>query len=683
MTNATYLITAGLPYASGSIHLGHLLEYVMTDIYARSRRLEGHEAIYVCADDTHGTPVEVAARKAGQSPEEFVARFQQEHVEDLESFGVAFDSYYTTNSEESRRWVNEIYGELKKKGHLVSRPMEQLYDEEVGRFLPDRFVKGRCPNCDSADQYGDVCEVCGKTYEPTDLRDPYSVLSKTRPVLRSSDQVFVRLSDFRDVIVEWLDAPGRVQPEVRRFIGTWLDDGLKDWCISRDAPYFGFPIPDLPEKYFYVWLDAPVGYISSTENWAKSIGQPERVDEIWRRGEAEIVHVIGKDITYFHTLFWPAMLHAAGLATPTRIQVHGMLTVDGVKMSKSRGTFILAAKYREHLDPTYLRWYIGSKVGPTPEDMDLSTDEFVNRVNAELVNNVANLVARSAAFVKNKLGGRYGSLSAEAPQMRALVETKLAAARAAYAGFDLSAAVRAGLDIADAGNKLFQDRAPWQLVKTDQNEAQRVVTTCANMARAAAVIVAPVVPELSAKIMDVLGLDGPPTHFDEARAFDLVERPVGEPVRLLDRMTGKALDALIEDSKVTDPTAAPHTGVPLASDAPPAELRPEITIDDFAQVDIRVGNVRKAEAVEGAKRLLRLEVDIGEPQPRTVFAGIAKAYADPSTLVDRQVVVVANLAPRKMKFGTSEGMVLAAGPGGADIQLLGVDAGAKPGSEVK
>lgn len=686
----TYLITAGLPYANGSIHLGHLVEYIFTDIYARAMRMEGHEAIYVCADDTHGTPIEINARKAGQTPEDFVARWYDEHVRDLESFGIRFDSFYSTNTPENRRWVHEIYEKLKEKGHIARRPMEQLYDEQVQRFLPDRFVKGTCPNCKTSDQYGDVCEACGKTYEPTDLIDPYSVLSNSRPVLRESEHLFVKLSDFAEMLDVWVGTPGRLQPEIERFVRGWLNQGLEDWCITRDEPYFGFAVPDLPNKYFYVWIDAPIGYISSTENWANRTGQPHRLDEIWREGKARVVHVIGKDITYFHTLFWPAMLSAAELKVPDRVHVHGMLTVDGVKMSKTRGTFILGSKFREHLDPTYLRWYFGTKIGSSPDDIDLSTEEFVQRVNAELVNNIVNLVSRSVSFVKNKLDGEYGKLVAPSREMTALVEDRVRRARDAYATFDLSSAVRAALEIADAGNRTFQDSAPWKLLGTDPEAARDVVTLCANLARSAAVLVAPVVPDLVAEIHRVLGV-APPSSFDEALAFDLVERPAGEPKRLIDRMAPQALDELIEASKSQEApkSTEAETSKKKArkkgekTKAAAQETEPGIiTIDDLEKIDLRVGLIRSAEAVEGADKLLRLTVDVGEQTPRTIFAGIAQAYA-PDAIIGRRVVVVANLKPRKMRFGTSEGMVLAAGPGGSDIQLCGVDEGANPGSEVK
>ena len=668
------LVTAALPYANGSIHLGHLLEYVLTDVYVRASRMTGIETIFVCADDTHGTPIELNARKAGVSPEEFVARFAKEHVEDFDAFGISFDSFDSTNSELNRAWVLEIFEALKKNGHVEKRPLEQLYDEQAKQFLPDRFVKGACPNCGAEDQYGDVCEVCGKTYEPVDLKDPRSVLTGSRPVLRSSDHLFVGLERFEDFLREWVDGEGHLQPSVRNFVSSWLDGGLRDWCISRDAPYFGFRIPGEDDKYFYVWVDAPIGYIASTDAWARARGTPERVDELWREGRMRLVHVIGKDIVYFHTLFWPAMLHNAGLKVPDRVQVHGFLTVEGEKMSKSRGTFVNARTFREFLDPVYLRWFYASRLGPTNDDVDLSAEELANIVNAELVNNLANLVSRGAKFLASRLGGRYAEAPASLEPHRATVAAAVERARERYAAFDSASAVAEGVRIATLGNRLFQEGEPWKSVKTDPETARTLVTTCLNLARAAVVLVAPAVPTFAEKAYAMLGLSGAPARFDEATAFDLVDREVGTGDVLAARISKGDLQKVFEASKapVAEPAAPPPGGEPIAE---------EIGIDSFAKVDLRVGLVRNAEAVEGAKKLLKLSVDIGEPKPRTIFAGIAAAYA-PEALVGRRVVVVANLAPRKMRFGVSEGMVLAAGSGGADLRVVEVDEGAEPGSKV-
>ena len=679
------LVTAALPYANGSIHIGHLVEYLMTDFYVRALRMAGEEALYICADDTHGTPIEVNAQKAGVTPEAFVARFAKEHLEDFEAFGIRFDSFYSTNSEENRKWAHEIYAALQRGGHIERRTIEQLYDEEAQRFLPDRFVKGTCPNCGAQDQYGDVCEVCKKTYEPTDLKDPYSVVSGSRPVVKSSEHLFVNLAHFEAFLRGWVSDEGRLQPEIRRFVESWLEGGLRDWCISRDAPYFGFEIPDAPGKYFYVWLDAPIGYISSTEHWANAVGQPELVDAYWRRGEARVVHVIGKDIVYFHTLFWPAMLHAAGLTVPSEVHVHGMLTVDGVKMSKSRGTFVNASTFRKHLDPIYLRYYFASKIGASAEDVDLSLEEFGERVNAQLVNTLANLVSRGASFLHNKLGGRFGQLGAEHAEHLAFARGKVAEAEAAYRRFDSAGAIRAAVELATLGNKLFQDAAPWALIKTDEAAARDLVTLCMNLARAAAVLVAPAVPSFAQTVYRVFALDeAGPTSFAEAVAFDLVDRAMGQPERLVDRMEQKALMEVIEESKQAEAQrAAPAAAAPAVIEPPKAlePLAPQISIDDFSKVDLRVGLVLAAGLVEGAKKLLQLTVDVGEEAPRNIFAGIRSAYA-PEDLIGKKVVVVANLAPRKMRFGVSEGMVLAAGPGEADIQVVLVPDDATPGSRI-
>lgn len=698
----TVLVTAALPYANGSIHLGHLVEYIMTDVYVRALRMSGRDALYICADDTHGTPIELNARRAGVSPEEFVARFAKEHVEDFSAFDVRFDSFHSTNSEENRKWVHIIFEALKSKGHIERRALEQLFDEQAKQFLPDRFVKGTCPNCGTRDQYGDVCEACGKTYEPTDLREPYSVLTGSKPVLRSSEHLFVNLASFESFLREWVDGEGHLQPAVRNFVRSWLDAGLRDWCISRDAPYFGFEIPGEPGKYFYVWVDAPIGYIASTEAWAKQQGAPERVDELWRDKKMRLVHVIGKDITYFHTLFWPAMLHNAGLKVPDRVHVHGFLTVEGEKMSKTRGTFVNARTFREHIDPIYLRWFYASRLGPSTDDIDLSAEELANVVNAELVNNVANLVSRGAKFLASRLEGRYASvatgLEAHLPEVRRAAET----ARMKYESFDLSGALAEGLKLATLGNRLFQEGEPWKTVKDDPEAARGLVTTCLNLARASVTLVAPAVPAFAARAYEMLGLEGSPRSFDEALAFDLLGPPaqaLGRGDVLVARIGRKDLEAVFEASRPKDSSndgsAAGTSGKASGADAieptgtdepgdgesPIEPIAGEIDIQGFTQVDLRVGLVVSASAVEGAKKLLELRVDLGEGRPRTIFAGIAEAYA-PDEVEGRRVVVVANLKPRKMRFGVSEGMVLAAGPGGKNLQLIEVAEGAKPGSRV-
>jgi len=680
------LITAALPYANGSIHIGYLLEAIQTDVYARAQQMEGREVMYVCAEDTHGTPIELNARKEGIPPEQFVQRFYDEHIRDLKAFGVEHAVFHTTHSPESEKWVHYIHQGLKEGGHLQTKPLEQLYDEEAQRFLPDRFVKGECPVCGTADQYGDVCESCGSTYEPTELKNPKSVVTGSTPVLRSSEHVFVGLEDFTQFLRDWVGTPEHLQPEVRRFVEGWLERGLQPWCISRDAPYFGFEVPDLPGKYFYVWMDAPIGYIGSTDKWAQSVGTPERVDALWKGEEpAELVHVIGKDIVYFHTLFWPAMLKAAGLRTPDRVQVHGMVMLNKEKMSKTRGTFILARTFAEHLDPVYLRWYYASKLGPGIEDFDFSTEEFTTRVNAELVNNLANLASRGTNFLHGKLEGRFGPLVEDAAPLLGMAKEKVAHARAAYRDWDFAAAVRAALDVADAGNLLFQERQPWKLIKKDPEAARRVVSTGLVLARTAAVLLQPVVPSVSTTILRNLGLPERATDFDEALRFeDLAPgHAIEAPLRVIDRMNPKSLQAIIDAGRPKDappeaPKAAKKKKRKNAEPEPPAE----ISIDDLSKVLLKVGLVREAKPVEGADKLLELSVDVGEAEPRRIFAGLAQAYR-PEALAGQRVVVVANLAHRKMRFGTSEGMVLAAGPGGADIQVLTVSDDAPPGSLIK
>ena len=707
-----YLITAALPYANGSIHIGHLVEHVMTDVHVRARRLAGDEALFICADDTHGTPIEVNARKAGISPEAFVAKFYDEHLADFRAFQIEFDHYDSTNSEENKAWAYEIYGKLKEKGFVSRRPMMQLFDEKAQRFLPDRFVRGECPNCGAKDQYGDACESCGKTYEPTDLKNPYSTETGTTPVLRESTHLFVALAPFAESLKAWTTTPGRLGDETKNFVAEWISGGLKDWCISRDAPYFGFPIPGEPGKFFYVWMDAPVGYISSTTRWAKKIGKPELADLYWRKNGAHITHVIGKDIVYFHTLFWPAMLEAAELTRPARVHVHGMLTVDGVKMSKTRGTFINAKTFREFVDPVYLRYFFASRLGSSNADIDLSMEEFTNTVNAGLVKNFANLISRAITILKD--GGRYGQLPPGSETHREFVRARVeAAAKTYYPAFDSASAVAAAIEVASLANKIFQDAEPWKRAKTEPEAARDIATLCLNLARSAAVILAPVVPSLIESVYKILGLPGAPKSFDEANAFDLVDRPIGTPARILDPVDKKQLEAIVEASKPKDgaptetpqptngeekrkaPKAEPPAGAIAPVNASKAEAAPskgapaekgppaEISVEELAKVDLRVGLVLSADLVEGADKLLKLSIDLGEPKgPRTIFAGLRSAY-EPAALIGKRVVVVANLKPRKMRFGISEGMVLAAGPGGKDIWVLGVPDGAPPGSEIK
>ena len=656
MSGKKNLVTSALPYANGSIHIGHLVEYIQTDVFVRFLRLMGEDVIYVCADDTHGTPIELRASKEGIAPEELVARYHEEHQRDFAEFDIEFDFYGSTNAEENKKWVELIFTTLSDGDHVYKKEIKQLYSVAAGRFLPDRFVRGTCPKCGAEDQYGDSCEACNNTYRPTDLIDPTCAITGTTPELRSSTHYFVQIADFADRLRKWMDQPGRLQPETRRFVEGWLSEGLRDWDISRDAPYFGFLIPGESDKYFYVWLDAPIGYISTTERWCREHGRDVEAD-YWRNPEAEIHHFIGKDIVYFHTLFWPAMLMAAELQLPQAVHVHGFLTVDGQRMSKSRGTFINARTYLDHLDSQYLRYYFSAKLTGRADDLDLSLEDFVNRVNAELVNKIVNLTSRSIQFVSKRLDGRLGALSDENKEALAAWRQRLPEVEAAYRRLDYAAALRIACEIADEGNLYFQDKAPFHLIKDDPEAARAVCTHAINLCRIVATIVAPVVPSLAHRILAMLGCE---LSWD-ALTDDLEESTIGPFDRLIDRVAPKKIDQLIEATK-----AEASASTEEKSAEPEEPLEPETDFGTFTKVDLRVARVTAAEPVEKAKKLLRLSLDLGPLGQRTVLAGIRKAFPDPAVLVGRLVVVVANLAPRKMMGEVSEGMILAAGgPSGA------------------
>ena len=668
------LITSALPYANGSIHIGHLVEYIQTDILVRFLKMTGQDAVYMCADDTHGTPIEINARRAGITPEELISRYYDEHQRDFADFQIAFDCFYSTNSEENRHHSEYIFEQLRQQGHIVSRAVEQYYCEQDERFLPDRFIRGTCPNptCRAADQYGDVCEVCGTTYNPTDLTDPYCALCSTPPVIRESDQYFFTLSAYESFLREWVAAPERLHPETRRFIETWLDGGLRDWDVSRDGPYFGFKIPGETNKYFYVWLDAPVGYIATTEKFCRETGRD--FDAYWHNPDARIYHVIGKDIVYFHTLFWPAMLKGAGYTLPTKVIVHGFLTVSGERMSKSRGTFVNARTYLDHLDPQYLRYYYGAKLSGQPTDLDLNLEDFVNRVNAELVNKIANLVSRVVPFVTRNFDGRIGQLSSNVAPLIADIRASVPRIRAHYERLEFSRATQEIVTIAETANKYFQDAAPWDVVKQDRQAALDICTFAVNCCRTVATLIKPILPQYAADVEAIL--QAPALSFDDAACFDLQDHDVGPFQRLVERVDPKKVDAMIAASAESFATSAE----PFPT-AQVEEIAPQITIDDFMKVDLRVATVLQAEIVEGADTLLRLRVDIGQEE-RTIFAGIRQSYA-PEDLVGKQVIVVANLQPRKMRFGTSEGMLLAAGPDGTNVVVAEFTTTRQPGERVR
>ncbi|WP_163779524.1 methionine--tRNA ligase [Myxococcus vastator] len=695
------LVTSALPYANGPLHIGHAVEYVQTDIYVRFLRSCGRDVVYFCADDTHGTPIELNAAKQGLKPEEFIARFHEEHQRDLRDLDVRFDYFHSTNSPENRHYAELIYGRLKEQGDIERRNIEQTYCEKDRRFLPDRFIKGTCPNCKATDQYGDACEKCGKAYAPTDLIDARCALCGTPPVRKHSEHLFFKLSRHADFLQEVLRKPGFIHPGLAAQLQGFFEKGLADWDISRDGPYFGFAIPGETDKYFYVWLDAPIGYIATTEKWAKETGKAKSALDYWAAdADTRIIHFIGKDIVYFHALFWPAVLNVAGLHTPSEIKVHGHLTVNGEKMSKTRGTMVPARDYLDHLDPSYLRYFYAANLGPGVEDLDLNLKDFRQRVNGELVNNVGNLANRALSLLAGPLEKRLAPGRAEGPG-RALVEAALARVpevRDAFEKLEYRSAIRVITEIASAANGFLQTAAPWAQVKKDAEVARADLSDAADVAYLLGALLAPVTPRLSEKLFAQLGAE--PLSFQalEGAKYPLLERsrPIGTPEPLLPRLEEERVNAII---KLPEGAAAPQAAeskpakaanaekkpaeAPAATPAPPGagESSGEIEYDDFAKVVLKAGKVLAAEKVQKADKLLKLTVDVGEGSPRTIVSGIAEAFA-PEALTGRNVVVVANLKPRKLKGIESRGMLLTAGPGGKELSLL--DPGdVAPGSEVK
>ncbi|MCA1959454.1 MAG: methionine--tRNA ligase [Desulfomonile sp.] len=666
------LVTSALPYANGDIHIGHLVEYIQTDIFVRFQRLIGRDVIYVCASDAHGTPIEINAAKKGITPEELVKHFHQRHKNDFARFEVDFDEFYTTDSPENRRHCEAIYLAAKEKGHIASREIEQSYCEQCGRFLPDRFIRGTCPKCGALDQYGDVCEVCSGTYQPTDLVDPRCAICGSQPTVRRSKHYFFRLDDFRDFLVKWAAEPGRLQEEAHAFVRSWIDQGLQDWDISRDGPYFGFKIPGEEDKFFYVWVDAPIGYIAATEHYCNTRGDCS-VEEYWihSNSDAEIHHFIGKDIAYFHILFWPAMLRAADYRTPTAVHVHGFLTVDGRKMSKSRGTFITARQFAEFIPPWCLRYYYATKLGNSIDDLDLNADEFVTRINAELVNNITNLVSRTFGFLNKRLDSRIGAIPDDARELIPEVLAAVDRARAHYLDFRFGQATREVLVITDLANNYIQQSQPWSAIKADPERARDILTFAVNCIKVAAVLLKPILPSYSRRLEELLGC-GDLMWCDAV--FNLERSEIGLFEKLMDRLEPGAFDKLIEASRGS------LAALQAVSELPPFSTE-EITIEEFAKMDLRVGKIVAAHDVEGADKLLKLEVDLGH-EVRTIFAGIKKTYS-PEQLLGRTVAVIANLKPRKMKFGTSHGMVLAGvGPDGS-VTLCELAPTAQPGSQIR
>ncbi len=664
------LVTSALPYANGAIHLGHMVETIQTDIWVRFQKQRGHECYYVCADDAHGTAIMLSAEKAGLSPEQQIARIHDEHLADFNDFLIDFDHYHSTHSEENRELSSLIYERVKANGHIAERTITQAYDPEKGMFLADRYIKGRCPKCKTEDQYGDNCEACGATYSPLELIDPVSVVSGATPVAKESKHFFFTLPEFADYLKTWTRA-GHLQDEVANKLAEWLDAGLQEWDISRDAPYFGFEIPGEKDKFFYVWLDAPIGYMASFKYLCEQNGLD--FDTYWKAdSDAELYHFIGKDIVNFHALFWPALLSSANFRTPTKVCVHGFLTVDGKKMSKSRGTFINARTYLEHLNPEYLRYYYASKLGHTVDDIDLNLEDFVQRVNSDLVGKVVNIASRTAKFVQ-KAGGTLSATIAE-PELWARYVEQAPRIAELYEAREYNKAMREIMALADAANEYIAEQAPWSLNKTPGNE-QAVLDICSlglNCFRAIMMFLKPVLPETAIKAEAFLNcsLDWPET-------LDFLgEHQIEAFKPLMTRIEKDKVDAMVDASKESAPVAAPAADSWLGKE-PVAD---EIEFGDFAKVDLRIARIANAEHVEGADKLLRLTLDLGG-ETRNVFAGIKSAYA-PEDLIGKLTVMVANLKPRKMKFGMSEGMVLAAGPGKDELYILEPHAGAQPGMRV-
>ncbi len=705
------LVTAALPYANGPIHIGHLVGYMQADFWVRWNKMNGRECIYICGDDTHGTPIMVKARELGVTPEEFIGKSHAEHLKDFTDFGIKFDNYGSTNSDENRKLAEEFYIKMRDAGHTNVRPREQLWCDHDKMFLPDRFVKGVCPKCSAVEQYGDSCDNCGSTYAATDLKSPHCAICGTVPGLKSSDTISFKLSDFRDFLAKWV--PEHAPAEVANKLGEWINGELLDWDISRDAPYFGFKIPGFDSKYFYVWLDAPIGYISSTEQWCNTPAGKAggySVNDYWMPVEAggkpsEIYHFIGKDIIKFHCLFWPAMLKTAGRKLPSEIFVNGFLTVNGEKMSKSKGTFVSARAYLDHLDAAYLRYYFASKLNSQLQDIDLGLEDFANRVNSDLVGKITNLGSRGAQMLAKRLGGKLSaSLDPDGAALLARTQHRQVAIGEYFENRDFAKVLGEVREIADDANKYFDEKAPWNMIKTDEEQTRQVLTSTLNVFRLIAIDLKPILPEYSDKVAALLG-EKPYAWVDGVKV--LTGTTVGEYTHLATRIETAKIDAMIESSKeevkkVTDTRAAastkPGASAPTkpgetsnasasaksAAPAAPAEAG-VLDIGTFNQVDLRIGKIIKAEAIPEADKLLKLQVDLGPLGTRQIFAGIKAAY-DPATLEGRLTVVVANLAPRKMKFGMSEGMVLAASDpagGGKDLFILSPDAGAKPGDRVK
>ncbi|MBN7123091.1 methionine--tRNA ligase [Erwinia billingiae] len=685
------LVTCALPYANGSIHLGHMLEHIQADIWVRYQRMRGNQVYFICADDAHGTPIMLKAQQLGIAPEQMIAEMSQEHQTDFAGFDISYDNYHSTHSDENRELSELIYTRLKENGFIKNRTISQLYDPEKGMFLPDRFVKGTCPKCKSPDQYGDNCEVCGATYSPTELINPQSVVSGATPVMRDSEHYFFDLPEFSAMLQAWTRS-GALQEQVANKMQEWFESGLQQWDISRDAPYFGFEIPGAPGKYFYVWLDAPIGYMGSFKNLCDKRGDID-FNAFWKKdSDAELYHFIGKDIVYFHSLFWPAMLEGSNFRKPTNLFVHGYVTVNGAKMSKSRGTFIKASTWLQHLDADSLRYYYAAKLSSRIDDIDLNLEDFVQRVNADIVNKVVNLASRNAGFINKRFDGKLSAELAD-PELYKTFTDASASIGEAWNSREFGRAVREIMALADVANRYVDEQAPWVVAKQEGRDAdlQAICSMGINMFRVLMTWLKPVLPSLTERTEAFLNVE---MSWDGIQQ-PLLDHKISAFKALYSRIEMDKVNALIEASKedaaVANAPAVADTKAKKSAEAKPAvaaasadaDVGDTISFDDFTKVDMRVALIKTAELVEGSDKLLRLVLDMGGDETRQIFSGIRAAYPDPSVLEGRLTVVVANLAPRKMRFGVSEGMVLSAGPGGKDLFILGADSGAQPGMQVK
>ena len=678
MSDRKILVTSALPYANGPIHLGHLVEYIQTDIWVRFQKMRGQQCWYVCADDTHGTPIMLRADREGISPEQLIAGVEKEHRADFDAFGVAFDHYHSTHSAENKEFSAMVYTRLRDAGHISSRSITQAYDPVKNMFLPDRFIKGECPKCGAADQYGDNCEACGATYSPMELKNAVSAISGEKPIEKDSVHYFFNLANFADMLGQWTK-DGHLQPEVSNKMAEWLENGLQEWDISRDAPYFGFEIPDAPGKFFYVWMDAPIGYMASFKALCEKNGLS--FDEFWQKNSnTELYHFIGKDIIYFHALFWPAMLSGADLRTPDAIFAHGFLTVNGEKMSKSRGTFIKARTYLDHLNPEYLRYYFAAKLNAGVDDIDLNFEDFMQRVNSDLVGKVVNIASRCSGFIHKRFEGKLAGVNTE-PSLFAQFVTAESVIAELYESREYGKAMREIMSLADKANQYIDEKKPWLIAKEEgkDQELHEVCTVALNLFRLLVTYLRPVLPELAKNAEAFLNI---PAQVWPTQVSALLDHTINAFIPLMTRVEAEKIAAIVDASKENlEPTPSIAKSPKNTNSVSYEPIADAIEIDDFVKIDLRVARVIKAQNVEGAEKLLQLTIDLGFTT-RQIFAGIKSAYSA-EQLEDRLIVVVANLKPRKMRFGVSEGMALAAGPGGQEIWLLSPDSGAQPGMRIK